>query len=504
MLARVYSCAVLGLDGALVKVEVDIAPGLPCFQLVGLGDTAVQEARERVRAAIRNSGGTFLLQRITVNLAPADLRKAGPAYDLPIAVGLLLASGQLVADVSTSVFMGELGLDGTLRHTDGILPMVGIAQRAGMDTVYVPFEDAPEAAVVDGVTVVPVRTVAELAAHLRGERPIPPYIGAPPSDEEIEYPFDFADVRGQEHARRALEVAAAGGHNVLLAGSPGSGKTLMARALPSILPPMTSEEALDVTKIYSIGGKLPPGTPLLRQRPFRAPHHTISYAALVGGGKGPRPGEISLAHRGVLFLDELPEFPSQALEALRQPLEDRSVTISRSAGTLSFPANFILVAARNPCPCGFLNDAERACICPPALVARYGRRVSGPLLDRIDLHVEVPRVPYEKLASERAGEASAAIRQRVAAARERQAHRLHGTGLLTNADLRVAEVRQWCRPDAAAQSLLRAAMRQLQLSARGYHRMLKLARTIADLAGSESIGAAHVAEALQYRPRRAE
>jgi len=267
---------------------------------------------------------------------------------------------------------------------------------------------------------------------------------------------------------------------------------------------MTSEEALDVTKIYSIGGKLPPGTPLLRQRPFRAPHHTISYAALVGGGKGPRPGEISLAHRGVLFLDELPEFPSQALEALRQPLEDRSVTISRSAGTLSFPANFMLVAARNPCPCGFLNDAERACICPPALVARYGRRVSGPLLDRIDLHVEVPRVPYEKLASERAGEASAAIRQRVAAARERQAHRLHGTGLLTNADLRVAEVRQWCRPDAAAQSLLRAAMRQLQLSARGYHRMLKLARTIADLAGSESIGAAHVAEALQYRPRRAE
>ena len=280
MLGRVYSCAVLGLDGALVKVEVDIAPGLPVFNVVGLGDTAVQEARERVRAAIRNSGGTFLLQRITVNLAPADLRKAGPAYDLPIAVGVLMASGQLVADVSRAVFMGELGLDGTLRHTEGILPMVGIAQRSGMDTVFVPFEDAPEAAVIDGVTVIPVRTVAELAAHLSGERAIRPYVGTPPGDDEIDYPFDFADVRGQEHARRALEVAAAGGHNVLLAGTPGSGKTLMARALPSILPPMTGDEALDVTKIYSIGGKLPPGTPLLRRAPVSraAPHHLVCRA----------------------------------------------------------------------------------------------------------------------------------------------------------------------------------------------------------------------------------
>lgn len=330
MLAKVYSCAVIGLEGALIEVEVDIARGLPALNLVGLPDTAVQESKERVRSAIRNSGATFPMQRITVNLAPADLRKAGPAYDLPIAVGLLLAAEQVAADVSHSIFIGELSLDGTIRHVEGILPMISIAQREGMATVYVPFEDAAEAALVAGLTIIPVRSLAEVAAHLNGERYLQPFVAsAAEQTDETSYPVDFRDIRGQEHVRRALEIAASGGHNILMSGSPGAGKTLMARALPSILPPMSPVEALEVTKIYSVSGKLPPTTPLIRQRPFRAPHHTTSHAGLVGGGRTPRPGEISLAHRGVLFLDELPEFPSAVLEVLRQPLEDRVVTTTR-------------------------------------------------------------------------------------------------------------------------------------------------------------------------------
>lgn len=507
MLAKVYSCAVIGLDGALVEVEVDIARGLPAFNLVGLPDAAVQESRERVRSAIRNSGAQFPMQRITVNLAPADLRKAGPAYDLPIAAGLLQAAGYVDADTSRSIFVGELSLDGTIRHTDGILPMVSIAQHEGMATVYVPYEDAAEAALVEGVTVIPVRSLADLVAHLNGERYIAPLGAQPvPSGEEALYAVDFREIKGQEHVRRALEVAASGAHNVLMSGSPGAGKTLMARAMPGILPPMSAEEALDVTKIYSVSGKLPPSTPLIRQRPFRAPHHTTSHAGLVGGGRMPRPGEISLAHRGVLFLDELPEFPTQVLEVLRQPLEDKIVTISRAAGTLTFPANFMLLAAQNPCPCGYYGDTERACTCPPSAVARYSKRISGPLLDRIDIHVDVPRVNYDKLTSERLGESSATIRERVAAAREQQTARFagHPRGIRTNADMGTAEVREWCKLDSAGESLMRAAMRQLQLSARAYHRVLKLARTIADLDAQQPIKPAHLAEALQYRPRRAE
>jgi len=506
MLAKVTSCALVGLEGVLVDVEVDTSRGMPSLTIVGLPDAAVKESSERVRAAVKNSGLFFPGKRITVNLAPADIRKAGPAYDLPIAVGVLIASDQVWPQaVEDALFVGELSLDGSLRHVNGILPVAALAHQQSIRRIFVPAVDAPEAALIHGLEVIPIEHLSQLAAHLQGLSTTPPYDPnlAPVSLPPPQYAADFAEIKGQEHVKRALEVAAAGGHNALMTGPPGSGKTLLARSMPSILPAMTVEESLEVTKIYSIAGLLPSDVPLIRHRPFRAPHHTISHAGLVGGGSWPRPGEISLAHRGVLFLDELPEFGTRTLEGLRQPLEDGVVSIARATGTLTFPSRFMLVAAMNPCPCGYYGDPVHECTCSMSAISRYQKRISGPLLDRIDIHIEVPRVDYQKLTDERLGEQSEAIRARVEAARETQRERFAGTPLSSNADMGPTEVRQICQLDETGRGLVRAAMQQLQMSARAFHRILKLARTIADLAGSERIETAHLAEAIQYRPRRA-
>lgn len=506
MLAKVFSCAVIGVDGVIVEVEVDVGGGQPGIIVVGLPDAAVQESKERVRAAIRNSGGRVPHGRVTVNLAPADIKKAGPTYDMPIAVGILVSSQQLLADLDDALLVGEMSLDGILRHTPGIISMVSVAAERGMKRAFVPAIDAQEAALVSGIDVFPVRTLSDLVQHLHGVAPIPP-IEPVTSIDTLDEPVslvDFADIRGQEHVKRGMEVAAAGAHNLIMSGPPGAGKTLLARSMPSILPAMTLEEALEVTRIYSVKGLLPNERPLVTSRPFRAPHHTTSHAGLVGGGSWPQPGEISLAHRGVLFLDELPEFSTRTLEVLRQPLEDRLVTLARASGTITFPANLSLVAAMNPCPCGYFGDVARACTCSSSAVTRYQKRISGPLLDRIDIHLDVPRVDYEQLADRRSAECSIDVRRRVEVARRIQEARFAGSEIRTNADMGPGEVQQFVRLDSAGDTLLGAAVRQLGLSARAYHRVLKLSRTIADLGGAESVESQHLAEALQYRPRQAE
>ena len=472
--------------------------------IVGLPDAAVQESRERVQSAIKNAELPYPRKRIIVNLAPASIRKVGPIYDLPIAIGVLITAHALPPEaLDDAMIVGELSLDGSLRHISGVLPMADLARREGFRRLYVPEVNAPEAALIPGIEVIPVSSLMALHRHLMGIEPIQPL--EPPETVFIpaEGQTDFREIKGQEHVKRALEVAAAGNHNMLMTGPPGSGKTLMARAMPSILPRMVLEEALEVTRIYSIADQLPEDEPLIRARPFRAPHHTISHAGLVGGGNWPQPGEISLAHRGVLFLDELPEFGLRVLETMRQPIEDKVVTISRAQGSLTFPANFQLIGAMNPCPCGHLGSPVRQCTCSHGAITRYQKRISGPLLDRIDIHVEVPFVDFEKLGDDRLGEPSAAIQARVEAARQRQIERLAEDGLLCNSDMGVEQIRKFCALDATSRSVLESAMRQLRLSARGYHRVLKLSRTIADLSGEENISPTHLAEALQYRAKPA-
>jgi magnesium chelatase family protein len=507
VLAKTLSCAVIGLDVELVQVEVDIAYGLERVTLVGLPDTAVRESSERVRAAITNSRLAFPSHRLTINLAPADLRKEGPAYDLPIAVAILAATSQVPDPLDDALLLGELSLDGSVRHVNGVLLLANMAVQQGYRRIFVPAADAAEAALVQGIEVYPVPDLATLVDHLRGIKLMAAHTTHATLDlsNDIAYPVSFEDVKGQEIVKRALEVACAGGHNVILKGAPGVGKTLLARALPSILPKMTLAEALDVTRVYSVANALPPDQPLIRTRPFRTPHHTISHAGLVGGGSWPRPGEISLAHRGVLFLDEFVEMNARNIEALRQPLEDRVITISRAQGSLTFPANFILVAAINPCPCGYFQDTEKQCTCTMGMVQKYQKRISGPLMDRIDIHLEVPRVPVQKLASLDGGEPSTNIRQRVEAARALQHARfatVNKPNVSVNGDMGPAEVQKFCQLDKEGMAMIRMAVERMGLTARAYHRILKLSRTIADLAGSEQVLQPHLAEALQYRPRQ--
>ncbi len=501
---KVLSATIEGLSAELVEVEADISRGLIRFYIVGLPDAAVQEARERVRSSIKNSGFDFPIGTITINLAPADTRKEGPRFDLPIAIALLARRGHIdTAKLdNTMLYVGELSLDGATRPVRGILSIALLAKKKKIKYVCVPAANAAEAALVPGITIMPVQSLRQLVSHINGSDSISPYKKEKPSSPPAAHnsPHDFSYIRGQDHAKRALEIAAAGGHNVLMTGPPGSGKTLLARSMVTVLPPMTVDESLVVTQVYSVAGLVANDAPLICQRPFRTPHHSTSAVALVGGGSTPRPGEITLAHRGVLFLDELPEFPRGVLESLRQPLEDGLVTVSRAAGSVQFPARFTLIAARNPCPCGYQGCDDRACTCTPYQIARYQKRISGPLLDRIDMHITVPKISYEKLSSTTPGESSTEVKQRVATARHIQTQRFQKTTAANNAELSLRQLERWCSLDMPAKKLLKQAVNQFALSPRAYHRVIKVARTIADLAGEENIADKHVAESLQYRP----
>ena len=501
MVIRAYTGTVSGIGATQVTVEVSITGGGLGLFLVGLPDNAVRESEQRIRSAFENSGYRMTARKCVVNLAPADLRKEGSGYDLPIAVAILAATNQIVAErLEESWFVGELSLDGSVRGVRGVLPITAEARARGYKRIYVPRDNAMEAAVVEGIEVLGVESLAEVAASLNGEQEIFSVVHEVESSTLVEpYADDFADVKGQAHAKRALEIAAAGGHNVIMIGPPGSGKTMLARRMPTIMPPMTLDEALEITKIHSVAGKLGTTHGLMSQRPFRAPHHMASPMALIGGGNSPQPGEVSLAHNGVLFLDEMPEFGHSVLEVLRQPMEDKHITISRVRYSVDYPSNFTLVASMNPCPCGYYNHPDKECTCSPAAVRRYVGRISGPLMDRIDLHVEITPVSREELSSSESAEPSSAVRERVMRAREVQAERFRGTGIYTNTMMSSSMLRDLCPLSAEARRLLDGAMERLQLSARAYDRIIKVARTIADLDGAKDITPLHISEAITYR-----